>query len=418
MKGTFYILLLFSCTYGLSWAQNPDSTLVTLNFENSTIQNAIGSLSGSTHINFSYQSNLPGLQKKISNRFYNQPLKLVLEVLLNNSGLSYRVYAGQIIISATAQPITGKILIEGKLCSASTHEVIPFAGIELKVAHKGTISDISGYFRMEINGEHSLDTLWISSINYHPIKIPIKTFSFPGMHTFFMNERTIDLPGLDVVAQKGKTERLGNHRWFGSGSFYLDTHGQQTALHIENEKQSKGNLVSVGFYLSKRGNTDAPFRVHIYLADSVTGKPGIEILPEMIIIKPNQGKGWCKVNLSRYHIDFPSNGLFVAIEGIFPGDYDFFYDDGSESYTGKEEDLTDDFEGETISYGQQIGYSGGSENKTWHYSIDGNWFQLKKKHFNAMISAEINFTKTKGKHGFLGLFGRKKNKQDTKNIEI
>jgi hypothetical protein len=200
---------------------------------------------------------------------------------------------------------------------------------------------------------------------------------------------------------------MGNHKRIPSGSFYLDTHGQQTAFYIQNETKKSGSLQSVSFYLSKKGNTDAPFRVHIYAPDSISGKPGVELLPEIVIMKPDHGKGWFKVDLSRYKIVLPNDGIFVAIEGIFPGDYDMTSDDSFLTSFAETEAIPDEFERETISYGQQIGFSGGM-NFTWHYSIDRKWFQLKKKHFNAMISAEFKIINKKNGRGFLGLFGRRK----------
>jgi hypothetical protein len=408
MKLALTIVTFFVFAIRLLQAQFPDTCKVTLAIKSTSIQEAFENLSANNHINFSYQSNLAGLQKIVNVQACMQPLTVVLDDILENSGLAYRIYAGQVVIFPVASVSTGKILLEGKLCKAGTKEPIPFAGIELKSAHKGTISDLAGYFRMEIEAGRMNDTIRISSLNFDPVKIPLKNFTIRGMHTFYLNERKIELPGIDVIGEKGKLQQWGNHRWFASGSFYLDTHGQQTALYIANEKQQTGNLVSVSFYLSKKGNTDAPFRVHIYSHDSASRKPGTDLLPEMVIIKPNQGKGWYKINLSRYRIILPPTGLYVAIEGIFPGEFDFFYNDTAQSPVQDNDDPSE-FEGETISYGQQIGYSGGSENNTWHYSIDQTWFQLKKKHFNAMISAETKITKIRGRHGFLGLFGRNKN---------
>jgi hypothetical protein len=408
MKTFWYISLLFIFITTKSWCQNPDSIKISITWENVQVSHAIQEISEIYSIPFSYQSNHEGLNKNVSGIFKNKPLSLVLDYLLENTGLQHKVYSGQVILFVPKTDLPSKLIIEGKLCRAGSYEPIPYAGIELKQARKGTISDNRGYFRMEIEYSYLKDTLLVSSLNYFPQRIPVKTFNMQGLHTFFLNERIIEMQGFEVIGAKGKTERLGNHRLFSQGSFYLDTHGQQTALYIENEEKSAGSLLSVSVYLSKKGNTDAPFRIHVYRRDSITGKPCDELLPEMVILKPNKGKGWYDVNLSRFKIYFPENGLFVAIEGVFPGDYNFTYDNDSQASENSNDDSDDDFEGETISYGQQIGYSGGSNNRTWHYSFDGNWFQLKKKHFNAMISAEFKINKTKVKRGFLGLFGRKK----------
>jgi hypothetical protein len=414
MRFITHITLLVYLSLGITHAQNTESMVISGKFENIALRDAIGNISASNNVHFSYQSNLPGLNKIINHTFNQQPIKQVLESLLINSGISFKIYAEQVVLFAkTNNP--GKLLIDGKLCRMGTEEAIPFAGIELKAAHKGTMSDILGYFRMEIDAAFEKDTLYITSLNYHPIKIPVKNFNLQGMHTFYMNERIINLPVLEIVGEKGKLDKWGNRPWFSSGSFYLDTHSQQTALFIENEDQLKGSLVSVNVFLSKRGNTDAPFRIHVYLPDSITGKPGNELLPEMVILKPDLGKGWFNINLSRFKVQIPTQGFFIAIEGLFPGDYDFYYNNETQIQDTEEPGAEDEFDGETISYGQQIGYSGGSKNNTWHYSVDGNWFQLKKKHFNAMISVEVKVPKIRNRRGFLGLWA---NKKETKKIDI
>jgi hypothetical protein len=413
MKRTFFAILLVLFGLGLSRAQIPDSCKVSLSFENATIQQVLESLADKYTLTFSYQSNLRDLQKQVCINAINQPLQKVLTNLFLQTYLSFTFFAGQIIIMPDHNAHQQKILIEGKLVKSGTKEPVSFAGMEIKNIHKGTISDLQGYFRMEIESNHLTDTLLISSLNYYPLKIPIKHLTLPGMHTFYMTEKVNELPSFEIQGEKFKFDQWGNHKWIPSGSFYLDTHGQQTALFIKNESKDSGKIVSASFYLSGKGNTDAPFRVHIYSNDTTTGKPGQDLIPEMIIIRPDHGKGWFEVNLARYKIPIPETGFFVAIEGIFPGDYNFFFSDESQSLTDEREEESDDFNGETISYGQQIGYSGGSENHTWHYSIDQTWFQLKKRHFNALISAKIKLQKTRNKHGLFGLFGRKnKNNQN------
>lgn len=407
MKGSLCIIFILITNLSVFHAQVPDSCKVSISLENATIQEVFESLAGKYSIGFSFQSNLPDLQNKVTVSATNQPFHSVLKSVLSNTRLSYRIIAKQVVIYTRAEALHENIQIKGKLYKAGTSEPIAYAGMELKTGRKGTISDMRGQFRIEIEQYNLTDTLVISSLNYYPIKVPVKHLTLPGIHTLYMTERAYDLPAIEVKGVKRKLESMGNHKRIPSGSFYLDTHGQQTAFYIQNETKKSGSLLSVSFYLSKKGNTDAPFRVHIYAPDSISGKPGEELLPEMVIMKPDHGKGWFKVDLSRYKIALPNDGIFVAIEGIFPGDYDMTSDDGFLTSFAETEAIPDEFERETISYGQQIGFSGGM-NFTWHYSIDRKWFQLKKKHFNAMISAEFKIINKKNGRRFLGLFGRRK----------
>lgn len=47
----------------------------------------------------------------------------------------------------------------------------------------------------------------------------------------------------------------------------------------------------------------------------------------------------------------------------------------------------------SVSYGQQLGYNRRKGNNTWHYSLGHTWFQLNKRNYNVMISAEVIYVK-------------------------
>jgi hypothetical protein len=400
------LLLLFAVT--TVKGQTTANINMPVNFNNIQVMDALDSISTFYHIHFSYQSNLPGLYQTVSYKGTLNQIDKSLNIILRNTGLTYRFVAGQVVISALKESLSHNIYIKGKLCRYGTTEPVSFAGIEMKRAGKGIISDENGFFSIDINPQFENDTLCVSSINFKSILIPVKELTLPGLHTFYMVQRTYALPDIEIKASMLKREVVGNHKLFSAGAFYLDTHGQQTALHIYKGKNQNGRLLSASFYLSGKGNTDAPFRVHVYAVDTVTGKPTEELLPEMIIIKPQNGKGWYKIDLANYRINMPETGLFIGIEGIFPGDYESSFIEGNEEPGNPGTENNDDFDGETLSYGQQIGYSGGNQNNTWHYSTGHSWFQLKKKHFNAMISAEVSCEKTTLKYKLLAFLGFKK----------
>ena len=166
----------------------------------------------------------------------------------------------------------------------------------------------------------------------------------------------------------------------------------------------------VSYYLSSKGNTNAPFRVRIYECDSVTGRPGDDMLPEIVVVKPNQGKGLFAINISKYNLKVPKNGFFVAMEGIFPDDYDVYYEGTGFSYkSGNNDSDNEDFTDADLQYGQQLGYTHGSVNNTWHYAVDRTWFQLKKGHFNVMISAGIRVNENKKKWKIFNIFQKHEN---------
>lgn len=390
-------------------AQSLQDKRISIVAANITIEQVLEKLGHSECINFSYQSNLKSLNKKITITLNEMPLLQALTEILENSGLTFKVFSNQIIIQSLVT-IPKRILLEGRICISGTYDPVPYAGIELKYLHKATIADYDGRFRLEIEDKNLTDTLRISSLNYNVFHIPARGLAGNGQHTLFLTPRVYNLPAIEINDNSLDVEEMGNHKWFRRGSLYIDTHGQQTALFIRNEKKVSGKIISVGYNLSSKGNTNAPFRVRVYECDSLTGRPGDDMLPEILVVKPNKGKGWFHVNIARYNLQIPKNGFFVALEGVFPDDYDVYYQ-GSE-FKGKpdtSETEDEDFTDADLQYGQQLGYTHGSTNYTWHYAIDRTWFQLKKGHFNAMISAGIRVVDYKKKWKIFKIFQRHEN---------
>ena len=138
------------------------------------------------------------------------------------------------------------------------------------------------------------------------------------------------------------------------------------------------------------------------------------MLPEIVVVKPDQGKGWFHIDVSKYNLEVPRHGFFVAMEGVFPDDYDFYYQGTAQKdKTDTNDTGEDDFTNSGLWYGQQLGYTHANTNDTWHYAIDRTWFQLKKGHFNVMISAGIRMRGKKTKWRIINLFQRHEKDSDT-----
>jgi hypothetical protein len=410
------IFLLFALTK--AFPQGLLERRVTIVASNISISQILDKLGVAEGVNFSYQSNLEPLQKKISLNVSQQPLSQVLSSMLEGSGLSYTVFANQVIIQV-AQVRNKKILLEGRVCISGSHDPVSYAGIELKYLQRGTIADNDGNFRFEIDEKNLGDTLRVSSLNFDPMNISVRSLSGKGAHTVFLTQKIYNITPVVVNSKEGKFAVIGNHKWIPGGSLYIDTHGQQTALYIDNDDQLSGRIVRVSYFLSRKGNTIAPFRIRIYEYDSITGKPGTDMLPEILVVKPAKGKGWFRVNVSKYNLKIPRYGFFVALEGVFPDDYDFFYEESNyKKDTGDEQPEGEFTEGE-LSYGQRIGYTHGNTNHTWHYAIDRTWFQLKKGHFNVMISAEVKVSQKRNKLNIFQIFQKhEKNSSDSSSVTL
>jgi hypothetical protein len=122
--------------------------------------------------------------------------------------------------------------------------------------------------------------------------------------------------------------------------------GTKMAVYCKNPNQSvKGKISVVRFYIGEEGIYNAPFKVHIYSLNAADSTPGSDLILDNLIVSADK-KGWFEVNVSKYGIDVPANGFFVAMDWIFTKSD---YKQDTTKYKSHGEDYT------TQGYGQTIG---------------------------------------------------------------
>lgn len=350
------------------------------------IKDVLDQISEQNGIYFTYAGNIEAMNKKVSLNLEKVELNKLLTDLFYGEDILFSHYSNQIILKKKPEAVRNYI-IRGTILSADTREAVEFASLQLKHSLKGTVAGLNGSFELKVTANDQTDSLSFYCIGYEPRTLSVKHLISMEFHKIYLTPKTLELDTVEISVKKAEIKREGN-KGLPTGSLYLDTHGQQVALFIENKKNVNGKLKNVSFYLSGKGNTEAPFRIRIYGVNDSIGCPGEELLPDIFVVKPGTGRGWYEVDVSKYNIRFPLTGVFVAMEGIYPGDYanlDQFTSTTANGNADKEDDL---WEG-SLEYGQRIGYNRFNKNTTWHYSVAQTWFQLNKKLFNAMISAEI-----------------------------
>ena len=383
-------LLLLAMMYVAEYqsvAQGVLSRKINVTFKEKSIEEVVKYLQNYEGIGFSYSRNVIQLDKKVSGHYKNTELKLVLDDIFGQSGVIYSYKAGMIILQPKPQNID-KLMITGTVKTIDGGIPVEFAGVQLASSGKGTITDSRGKFSMIIKREELNDSLMVSSLGFQRASFFVSTFTKSAEHVVYLKRRIIKLEELQIKASDYKTYVVGNKKKISFGSIYIDTQGQQTALFIKNKKEKKGIISSVSFYLSRKGNTNSPFRVRIYEREALSPKPGKDLLKEVIIAKPKIKGAWFKIDLSQFHIEVPKDGFFVAIEGIFP--YDYLKENAGFQDISDEDD---GFVPNSISYGQRLGYSRKKGENTWHYSLAHTWFQLKEQNYKVMIAAEIQIRK-------------------------
>jgi len=357
------------------------------------MEKAVEKIAETAGIHASYSSDLFSDCNLVTIDVQNQMLLAVLNKLFAPYKISYTVHAGQLILFPKKTMVIKEYTITGNICDAETKMPISYATLQIKGKPKGVVADHEGFFELTLNEMELTDSLTASCLGYERRTFsPDSLLSKPEI-TISLKERAINIESVTVTAIpfSKKHKNMGNRSWFTRGSIYLDTHGQQIALYIDNKKQVNGYIRKVSYHLSDKGNVEAPFRIRVFDIDTATHSPGKDLIPEILVVQPpHDTKGWFDVDLSEYGIFVPPDGFFVAIQGVFPNDYSFYANDSDIiERGGRQSKSSDDFAPKSIHYGQRISYSGNGGGNTWHYSLSHQWFQMERDNYSVKISAEI-----------------------------
>ena len=374
-----------SCS--ILFGQSVGEKKLSLNLKGVSIDEAMKIISDSTGLYFAYGNEIPDRLNSTGLRNYKATLlTTILSELTLATNVEFLFIQDQIVLREKHQFKQTEYIV-GQIFDEDSGRKIPYSTIEIKGKNKGVVANYEAAFKLNIEQAGPEDTLLISSIGFQKKEIAFKDVDVDDSLKVFLAMKIYSIPPVIIMGNGFEKISVGEKSKKSQGEMYLDTHGQQTALFIENKDKLTGKIEKIRFFLSEKGNTHAPFRIHIYLKDSATGEPGKDLINNFLVVKPEIIRGWYEVDVFEYDINIPWDGFFVAIEGVFPDDPEYIIRNKEQSIEGIRK--TKDVIIRMLSYGQRIGFRKSKENLTWHYSLSGKWFQLKKQSFNVMMGAKL-----------------------------
>lgn len=392
MQSQFHIYLIctalwfFSFHSKISAQETSINDSIAISITENKLEFALQKIAAYTGFRFAYRQKLLE-HKTISRLQFHGTVDELLHKLLDEHNLCFTAQHAQIIIHTACRP--KNYTLSGYVVDSEEQIDIPYVSLSKSNGKVGIIADHEGYFEFNMEYTNSVDTIIVSCMGYQRDTLFVSAENSEGL-LVMLTKRIYEMPAIVVKPHQFETLTLGNKKDKSIGSIYLDTHGQQAALFIENKKNVAGTFEAIEYYLSKKGNTNAPFQVRIYTVDSL-GLPGEDLIEDVIVVKPEMNKGWYRIDLSRENITFPAAGAFVAIEGVFPDNYDYYLDDTG--FINLKESKKQKGNHSLLSYGQRLGYNRKGRKETWHYSVSKVWFQINKQAFGVMISATVKYKK-------------------------
>jgi hypothetical protein len=208
-----------------------------------------------------------------------------------------------------AQSLRGKVLdAEGN--------PIPYCAIAISGHSTGTISNINGDFFFEETPPYPF-TIEVSNVSFRAEEIVVANDT---VLTVELDDRVISLDTL-VIHSALKNRQLGApDKCKGSTLYKVEAPFHQIGVVLNDHKAVGALLTAVsvsvyqGMFYPIKPDGRSKLRLRVYSVDN-DGKVLDDLLPESIIAAPDS-KGWQKIDISKFKIEFPSNGLAVAFEWL------------------------------------------------------------------------------------------------------
>jgi hypothetical protein len=135
--------------------------------------------------------------KQVKNRL------ILLRILLLLAAIFFMESPG-----VNAQPKSFPIF-KGRVISSKDNQAIPNVAIVIKSTYKGTISDVNGYFKLEIPKDSI--TIILSSIGYNSKEIKVKQNVDLPLQTISLDEDIKSLDEVSVFAEKERIARVSEN---------------------------------------------------------------------------------------------------------------------------------------------------------------------------------------------------------------
>ncbi len=181
----FLFFLFFTCTpYFLNAQENLFEQKITIEPQRATVYELLSKVTEFTGYYFIYDSKIVGSDKssKISSK--STTLKQVLDEILDDKSLDYKVIEKHILIFKRQEQQTLEsnfnkdslkpISVKGQVLDKLTKKPLPFVTIGIVDRGIGTISNFDGYFSLKLHPQFLSSLITISHLGYKSQHIPIE----------------------------------------------------------------------------------------------------------------------------------------------------------------------------------------------------------------------------------------------------
>ncbi|MBD3583774.1 carboxypeptidase-like regulatory domain-containing protein [Flavobacterium selenitireducens] len=252
-------------------------------------------------------------------------------------------------------PMLAFAQIKGKVTDARGNP-IPYANLFPENANEGFSAEEDGTFLVKNAGENV--KFYVSALGFKTKLLPISELG-----NIVLEPESVVLP--EVVIGKPKRRKQIAIGGFSKAGIRFHTNGTLAKFFNPNQKKDFPFVKEIAFNAQSEIDS-AKVSIRI-ISVNPDGSPGIDLLPENLIVKIRKGDKDTQVNLEKFAIEMPENGLMVSIGQLRINENIYWRPVEYKSVTGEKAIR------KMPIYQPFFGYVPSDENTTWHY--EGIWKQ-------------------------------------------
>nr|WP_025613981.1 carboxypeptidase-like regulatory domain-containing protein [Cellulophaga baltica]AIY11980.1 hypothetical protein M667_01385 [Cellulophaga baltica NN016038] len=215
----------------------------------------------------------------------------------------------------SAPLVAQEIVMQGIILDAQNQEPIAYANIGILNKNQGTITNTQGEFSLTVAKQFKNDSITISHINYHPIKILATNFS---NQKILLEPKTTELHEVIVSKGKIKNKKIGVKSYGKLLSMRIassDNDIIEVAQRI-NIPEKEVKVKAVNFNIRKWSEVDG-VKVRINFYTNRDNKPSEKIILKSIVheLPTDRESGWIRIDLNKDAI-YIEQDVFIGIEFI------------------------------------------------------------------------------------------------------
>jgi TonB-dependent starch-binding outer membrane protein SusC len=128
---------------------------LTLMSENRTVREVFRDIEKGTNYRFFYNEEFRDLSKVLTLNIMNHEIKEVLDIMLANSDVTYKILDNDLIV-ITPSEVSQQLKVAGRITDANTGEGLPGVNIMIEGTTTGVVSNLDGYYEISVPDANSV----------------------------------------------------------------------------------------------------------------------------------------------------------------------------------------------------------------------------------------------------------------------